>query len=110
VREIAGLAPREYVERLERQPQGEISYLCKVSHANGRPICSSRTAIGTRILPSGITAGWQIGRHPLRRPDFVKVALNVVRLPNDDATGSPDSPELVRLRRRPPSTRHEVVP
>jgi hypothetical protein len=37
-RELADWRLAEYVERLERQPQEEASYPCKVSHANGRPI------------------------------------------------------------------------
>ena len=107
-RELADWRLAEYVDRLERQPQGEASYPCKVSHANGKPILFLPNRDQNPGLPSGPT--------PVRidgttyEADFVKVALNVVRLPGDARNRLP---EILRGWFGPdaglPGTRHEVT-
>jgi hypothetical protein len=55
-RELAEWRLAEYVDRLERQPQGEASYPCKVSHANGKPILFLPSRDQNPSLPSGPSA------------------------------------------------------
>ncbi len=58
--------------RIERQPQGEASYLCKVSHANGKPILFLPNRDQNPGLPSGPTPVQIDGTR--YEADFVKVA------------------------------------
>jgi hypothetical protein len=107
-RELADWRLAEYVDRLERQPASEASYLCKVSHAGGRPILFLPSRAQNPGLPSGPTPV-QID-DTAYEADFVKVALNVVRLPGDARNRLP---EILRGWFGPdaglPGTRHEVV-
>jgi hypothetical protein len=107
-RELADWRLAEYVDRLERQPQGDTSYLCKVSHASGKPILFLPNRDQNPGLPSGRTPVQIDGA--TYEADFVKVALNVVRLPGDTRNRLP---EILRGWFGPdaglPGTRHEVA-
>jgi len=107
-RELADWRLAEYVERLERQPAGEASFLCKVSHANGKPILFLPNRDQNPGLPSGPTPVQIDGT--TYEADFVKVALNVVRLPGDNRNRLP---EVLRGWFGPdaglPGTRQEVA-
>jgi hypothetical protein len=77
-RELADWRLGEYLDRHHEPVQG---ILCKVSHANGRPILF----LPDRSTQAGIPEGWtpiDIDGEPYEA-NFVKVAVNVIRRPGN---------------------------
>jgi hypothetical protein len=106
-REIVDWRLADYLQRLGRQPDSEVGFVCKVSHSGGKPILRLPDRKSHPDLPTGPT--------PLEidgttfDADFVKVALNVVRQPGNAQN---QLPGILRGWFGPeaglPGTRHEV--
>ncbi len=105
-RELADWRLAEYVERLTRRP--DAAHVCKVSHANDRPMIFLPNRDQQPGLPLGPTRLLIDGKE--FEADFVKVALNVVKAPGEDRNRLPEilrgwfGPDAGR-----PGTLHSVV-
>lgn len=86
VREIIEWRLTEYLSH-SAESSGEASFLMKVSHASGRPILFLPDRTEASIIP----AGWQPVLIDGQRYDanFVKIAVNVVRLPSSEENALP---------------------
>ncbi len=106
-RELVDWRLADYLDRTDRANGDAATYVCKVSHANGRPILFLDRAKNPS-LPEGTTLV-DIDGVP-HEADFVKIALNVVRKP-----GSPENrlPDILRAwfgsDAGRPGTRHQVA-
>ena len=86
VREIADWRLAEYLRRAEPAQLGD-AFIMKVSHASGRPILFYDQSVERSEIPEG----WQpvIIDGIKHEANFVKVALNVVRLPGAEENRLP---------------------
>lgn len=106
LRELVEWRLAEYLSRAQHGESGEI--VCKVSHANGRPILFLPDRARNPELPNGETQVVIDGERYLL--DFVKVAVNVARKSKD---GNNELPLILRGWFGPdaglPGTRNTVV-
>jgi len=87
-RELVDWRLAEYLRRPGARVQAEDRFICKVSHADGRPILFLPSRGQTPGLPSGRVRLFIDGE--VYEGDFVKIALNVVRRPGESANELPN--------------------